>query len=225
MSHTALQDSVWKESRGEADWVVVTAIDEFLHMKAGLNKDLLATCTRAGVTAIPALGYEMISASLPDASCNLIETVTVGAYHQKMCKLSLFDPVAVHETRFAPGRHGARPEGRIAIPQVDELMLCHYRYLGFERTLLRNLALNERLGEIDRKKGWGKEYAWHRDRLVEQWQRVEAASLDLAAPSFDVRRDSPLATRWWRRPDDAGQPRPWPRIPVRAGPSAVPQGS
>src|SRR6516225_4910569 len=32
LSHKAMQDEAWKESRGRADWVVVTAIDEHLHV-------------------------------------------------------------------------------------------------------------------------------------------------------------------------------------------------
>lgn len=33
LSHKAMQDEAWKESRGAADWVVVTAIDEHLHVR------------------------------------------------------------------------------------------------------------------------------------------------------------------------------------------------
>jgi Glycosyl transferase family 2 len=32
LSHKAMQDEVWKESRSTADWVVVTAIDEHLQV-------------------------------------------------------------------------------------------------------------------------------------------------------------------------------------------------
>jgi len=216
MSQKAMQDSVWKESRGTADWVVITAIDEFLHTKSGLGKDHLAVYAKAGVTMIPALGYQMLSDSLPDISCSLIESVSVGALFPIMSKLSLFNPNAVLETNFDPGRHGAKPIGRLRIAPFDELMLCHYRYLDFERTLRRNMALNERLGETDKKRRWAYQYSWHGDRLKAEWRRFQAEAVDLAAPGFEVWRHAPMTARWWRNPNDTDPGPPWGNRPIRA---------
>ena len=51
-SALALQETCWKESRGIADWVIVTDIDEHLY-----HPDMyryLAQCRAQGVTIIPA---------------------------------------------------------------------------------------------------------------------------------------------------------------------------
>jgi hypothetical protein len=56
LSHQALHDQAWKESRGKADWVIVTALDEHLHVKGRSMPDYLADCARQGVTLVPALG-------------------------------------------------------------------------------------------------------------------------------------------------------------------------
>ena len=48
-SHRELQNRVWKGSRGIADWVVVTAIDEHLEAKEDMGA-YLSACTRAGIT-------------------------------------------------------------------------------------------------------------------------------------------------------------------------------
>ena len=37
MSGRILHDNVWKESRGHADWVIITAVDEHLYHPAGLK--------------------------------------------------------------------------------------------------------------------------------------------------------------------------------------------
>lgn len=52
-----LLETCWKESRGIADWVIATDIDEHRY-----HPDMyryLAQCRPQGVTIIPALGYQM----------------------------------------------------------------------------------------------------------------------------------------------------------------------
>jgi hypothetical protein len=51
-----VHNNCWKESRGLADWVIITAVDEFLY--APNLKSYLAECAKEGVTAIPALGFK-----------------------------------------------------------------------------------------------------------------------------------------------------------------------
>src|SRR5690606_27797257 len=63
-----MHNDSWKESRGKADWVIMTAIDEFLIPTDNAKKNLteyLINCRKKGVTAIPALGYQMISDEFP----------------------------------------------------------------------------------------------------------------------------------------------------------------
>src|SRR5260370_40102450 len=55
-----LSDQCWKQSRGEADWVVIVDLDEHLDHDLGLRR-YLAACRRAGVTVVPALAYEMVA--------------------------------------------------------------------------------------------------------------------------------------------------------------------
>ncbi len=56
LSCQSLYDSVWKESRGRADWVIVTDVDEHLYHPAGVARYLRAMKC-CGVTAVPALGF------------------------------------------------------------------------------------------------------------------------------------------------------------------------
>ena len=197
LSHKAMQDHAWKESRGRADWVVVTAIDEHLHIKGrGMAAYLMEQAGR-GTTLIPALGFDMHGATMPDDRGLLTETVTRGRPRIGFNKLSIFDPIAVAETGFGPGRHAAEPVGRLRLPARDEVMLWHYKHLGFERNCAREAAQAQRLGAADIANGFGQHYLWPREQLRAFWDGMEREGRDLAADGFEPDRACarPL---WWR---------------------------
>jgi hypothetical protein len=66
-----------------------------------------------------------------------------------MMKLSIFNPNRLAEVHFSLGRHTADPVGETVVPPLDEVLLFHYRYLGFEQTHLRHQQLRAGLGERD----------------------------------------------------------------------------
>ena len=188
-----LMEQIWKESRGRADWVIVTDIDEHLH-----HPDLvgyLAQLGRMGVTLVPALGFQMLSWVFPSADRMLCRDVTRGAPAPMMNKLSLFAPHAIQETRFENGRHAARPTGDVRLPARDELLLLHYKYLGLEETQRRHEAYARRLRPTDVAEGWGHKYLWSRDQLEQDWAEVEANAVDISSPGFDLEVLHPH--RWW----------------------------
>lgn len=193
LSEQALSNECWKVSRGVADWVIVTDIDEHLY-----HSDLLTLLTRykaLGTTFVPALGYQMISEEFPGPSEMLCETRTQGAPRRGLCKASLFDPKAIEEVNYSPGRHVAAPTGNVKLPPQDELLLLHYKYLGFERTLARHRQLRSGLGTKDIANGWGHQYSWSEAQLRDNWNAF-------AEKAVDVRKharspwDYPLP-RWW----------------------------
>ena len=107
---------LWKESRGAADWVIVTVVDEHLyhpHLPAYLK-----WAKRKSITVIPGLGYEMVSVEFPACEIISVDDRPYGAVHGAVSKLSLFDPDAIEETNFAPGRHQATPRGQGALSQA-----------------------------------------------------------------------------------------------------------
>jgi hypothetical protein len=201
--HTSWLDSAmplpqecWKESRGCADWVIVTEIDEHLY-----HRDFaayLASCKSKGVTIIPALGYQMLSDSFPSADLTLCRSLTKGAPWVQMNKLNIFSPDAVEEINYSPGRHSCQPVGDIVAPERDELLLLHYKYLGFERTHQRHEQYAARLREADVARGFAHKWRWSRDQLREDWLQFEARLVDISAPDL-----SPWLThkepRWWER--------------------------
>jgi len=134
MSQMELLNQAWKESRGRADWVVMVDMDEHLFVPQASIKDLLERYKSQGVTLAPALGFQVLSEKFPEADEHLVQSRTWGTPWHTMCKLSIFNPDAIEETNFPTGRHTAKPAGRLKLPKRDELLLFHYKYMGFERT-------------------------------------------------------------------------------------------
>jgi hypothetical protein len=202
LSHRALHDNGWKESRGIADWVVVTAIDEHLWVKDRPMETYLSEQGSHGVTLIPALGFDMIAHAMPDSKALLVDTVTCGHAFANMNKLSIFNPDAVVEAGFAVGRHSAGPSGDLCLPCRDELMLWHFKRMGLERNAARHCALAERLGTKDVENQWGHRYLWTMDELRSAWDEALKQSADLSLPGFepDQRCAGPL---WWRHLSNA----------------------
>ena len=197
-SQLALLETCWKESRGIADWVIVTDIDEHLY-----HPDMyryLAQCRAQGVTIIPALGYQMLSHQFPEHKTLLCNSLSRGACDSLYSKLNIFSPNEIDATNYTPGRHTAAPTGRVVLPARDEVMLLHYRYLDFERVRKRYQVLATRHFKADIAMGWGSQYSWSSEQLREAWNFVASRLVDISLP--DLRPwETHEGLRWWRSPD------------------------
>jgi hypothetical protein len=187
------QRTMWWESRGQNAWTVVTAIDE--HLWHPDMAAYLASCRADGVTAIPALGFQMISETFPAPGELLSETRRMGAPYAMMNKLSIFDPDAIEKTNYISGRHVAAPVGRVVYPKADEVLNLHYKYLDRDRVEVRHKLLETGLGSYDRSQQVGRHYSWSRKELDDDWDAFAARAVDY--------RDAPLGwathpERWWR---------------------------
>jgi glycosyltransferase involved in cell wall biosynthesis len=196
LSEQALSNDCWKASSGEADWVIVTDLDEHLFHPAW--RAYLSRCAHDGVTAIPALGFQMVCDTVPTSGEHLAAAHPVGAPWVQMMKLSIFDPVAIKEINFTPGRHRADPQGRVRVPATDEMLLLHYKYMGFERTHLRHQQLRQGLGRVDAARGWGHKYSWSADELRDDWDRCAGRAVDIRALGSEPAARYP-STPWWQK--------------------------
>ncbi|MEY2518424.1 MAG: hypothetical protein QOF24_183 [Verrucomicrobiota bacterium] len=194
LSEQQLSNVCWQESCGRADWVFVIDLDEHLvHFDV---RDYLTRCRKAGVTIVPALGFQMISREFPSADEYLCRTRTKGTPWSPMCKLSVFDPCAIDEINFSVGRHSAEPTGKVIAPHKDEMLNLHYKYLNFDRTAARHRELLRGLGSRDHAAGWAHKYRWSDAELREDWELMERQLVDVAAPEIAA-PEYPLAP-WWK---------------------------
>lgn len=185
----AFYETIWHQSRGVADWVLIVNIDEFLFHPDG--RDYFRRCVRAGITVLPATGYEMIAPSFPSLNQDLPHTITNGVRRRGMDKLCAFRPDDIRRLRYTPGRHTARPRGRVVQPGTPELKLLHYKYLGESYLVQRYAELRARTSEEDRGRDLGVHYFKEPALLVEQHRSLLAqaspvpglsASATVAAP-------------------------------------------
>jgi glycosyltransferase involved in cell wall biosynthesis len=191
-----LYNEGWKESRGEADWVIVTNIDEHLHHRVDLL-DYVSKCMDEGVTYIPALGYQMMSDTFPRDGALLCEAVTHGVPLRGLSKLQLFNPDALKDINYGAGRHVAKPKGIRKHPERDELLLLHYKYLGPEYAFQRHQELQTGLRKRDIANGWGNHYFWSEDEFAEVWGRRSQRLVDISDPGLEPWNSHPKR-RWWR---------------------------
>jgi len=177
LSELSLSNECWKRSRGCADWVIIVDIDE--HVFHPDLPSLLRRYQAEGVSIIPALGYQMISEEFPPSDALLCESSTWGAPWKAYSKLTFFDPAAITEINYGIGRHGAYPTGRVRPPTHNELLLLHYKFLGFEQTLARHRRQRLGLRSKDLDNGWGSQYSWSEEVLRRAWDGCTRNMIDI----------------------------------------------
>ena len=92
--------------------------------------------------------------------------------------------------------HAAAPKGRLKRPRTNDLLLYHFKYVGYERTRDRQRAEGERLGPVDIAKGHGVHYLWDEETFRRRWLEVISKAIDLKALPTDAAEvaEGPF---WW----------------------------
>lgn len=170
-----LGDKIWQRSRGKADWVIVTDIDEHLYRPDLLG--YLERCRAQGITAIKSIGFEMVADDFPTAEDKLINLVTRGCRSDGHDRLCIFNPDALTATHYGPGRHKAWPEGYVVWPPSSEVLLLHYKQLGVKYVGARSAQLAQGIKPGDLERGWGQHYQWSAKAIVEHWAKMKAEAL------------------------------------------------
>jgi hypothetical protein len=165
----------WKASRGVADWVVVCNVDEHLYHYDMLG--YLRQCQKRGVTAVRTEGYEMVSDSFPDESLRLCDVIVNGMRWDRLDKVALFDPAAIEEIGYSPGRHVARPIGQVAYSTTPAVKLLHYKYLGLDYLVRRQTELRSRLLPGDVANRYGLQYFNDAEKTRGDFEAVTRAAV------------------------------------------------
>lgn len=197
LSQREWMNTVWKESRVNADWVIIVDIDEHLFHPRRSIKDYLQSCKDQGVTFVPALGYQMISDEFPKAEEHLCYTRTCGAPFYRMSKPGVFNPKAIEESNIALGRHTAKASGKIIFPPHDEMLLLHYKFLGFEDTFERYEDQEKKLGVQDKAEWRTPFFFSSRSYFQRRWRNFQKNVTDLSSPDFNPGKDH-SGKVWWR---------------------------
>ena len=162
----------WKQSRGQADWVIVCNIDEHIYHRN--LRGYLADCKRQGTSLIIPAGYNMISDTFPRTDEPLSRTIKYGVRDLFWDKPQLFNPNKIKEINFAPGRHTAAPTGEFLTPEAQDVKMLHFKYLGIEYLIRRHSELRNGLTRRDIEEDWGNQYLWDEERNTEEYQRLKS---------------------------------------------------
>ena len=196
LSVQAWRNSCWKESRGEADWVIVTDVGRasassrsllLLGEVQGRGRDLYAGARLRH-------GDGVCSRSLRSISPPAIRSV-LQAPSTANSEFSIPSPSRRSITVSA--RHTASPSGRLVLPAQDDLLLLHYKHLGTNYVPARHAALGARLRERDLKNGWGVHYLFDDRRYGQYLADLTGRLVDVTDASYVPSRDH-REERWWR---------------------------
>lgn len=151
--HSIIKSSVWKESIGEADWVILTDFDEFIYHPN--LYEYLSYAKKKEFSLLRTKGYNMFSDKWPNKSNLITNQIVNGVFAPEFCKPICLDPNRINHLEFGPGAHYAKFSGDIHMSQPD-LYLLHYRYIGglpYLRERWKNIGSN--LSQVNLHNGWG----------------------------------------------------------------------
>jgi hypothetical protein len=172
LSAQSFYNNAWKESRGQADWVIVCNVDEhFCHPDPLLCLEQL---TRGGVTLASSTGFEMFSDSFPATAGRLADIIQTGMRREILDKTLIFNPTAIDEIGYEAGRHNCDPSGDLQWWTGGWLL--HYKFLGLDYLMERSLALGGQLKRRDIAEGLGDHYRISEAEIRALFEGVRAAA-------------------------------------------------
>jgi len=166
-----MKNNVWKEARGQADWVIVVDFDEIFTRAVqtpggGCFFDLdLTVPHNEGFNIIKPYGYNMVSLDAPlYEGGHPHEYSNKGAYHDPSEKMCCFRPDQISEINFIAGAHWANPVdmdgGTVGIRVFNqpEFKLLHYKFWNIDYYMKRMEEYQTRMSEQNKEHGWGYHY-------------------------------------------------------------------
>jgi hypothetical protein len=140
---TKLRNSIWKNSIGKCDYVIVCDADEFLYHKN--LKNFLGTTKNKNVTIYKPYGFEMFSETFPHENLEIIKQIKLGIEAPLMSKCVIFNPNMIIKTNYSHGSHSCMPEGYVKICRNKGLKLLHYKQLCLEYFLRKKNIAKKRV--------------------------------------------------------------------------------
>jgi len=123
-------------------------------------------------------GWQLVSEQFPEGAGQIYEEVRTGVPDAVYAKWIIFDPTAITKMNYVPGCHKAAPEGRVEKRTDPALKLLHAKYLGLDYVSARYKALDSRVGNFNRSRGFAIQYTWSAEMLA----TILASSLKAAQP-------------------------------------------
>lgn len=155
-----LKNNIWKESRGKADFVIVSDMDEVVWAD-----DLVGNLKKAKENGITILEYPLVSV-ISDKELSVDDFVhkqDVGFFKDREMgrgKVNLFSPNDIQEMRYVPGAHFCSPIGNVKCSRITDGSICtfHLDPLTLDIYTKKIVKNFKRRSQIDKQFGFGTHY-------------------------------------------------------------------
>ena len=179
--HANLKNTIWKQSKGKVDFVIVQDLDEFLFFPEYPNDIIsgLIHLQKNKITLSNSYGYQMFCTDEEFDSFNadrqsITSYITKGCVHPSRGsynKCILFDPNEIEEIDFGPGSHNCNPKGNVVL-DTESTLLLHYKHIGEKYVIDRYKLIRDRLSITNKANGYGHQYSKTDDEIVESIQDI-----------------------------------------------------
>lgn len=172
-----IKNTVWKQSRGKADWVFVGDTDECLYVR-----DYSIFDSDASILELP--WYDLVNDSKPrHRKDKLLHQVTdKWAKHPSFGKHLLFNPNKVEEINYSPGAHSINPQPEPIIEKVDadKAMILHInKGFGIDYKLDKMRQMRQNFSDNNLQHGWGYHY-FDENSIINDYRNKQLQSVDLS---------------------------------------------
>lgn len=150
-----IKNNSWKHTSKGAHYVIVCDMDEFVYHEN--ISDKLKDFYAKGYSLIKTDGFNMISENYPETDEQLTSIVKNGVRFEPYSKICIFDPAKIRDINFSAGCHQIRPRGDCSL-HVSDIKLLHYKFLGRDEYVKRQLQYKQRMSKINIQNGWGAHY-------------------------------------------------------------------
>lgn len=165
LANLYIKSNMYKQSRGEADWVIVVDADEFIYYPN--IKEKLSEYDQQGINFPKIIGYEMMPGCELDSNDDLPEKYKLGTRFINLDKRAIFKPEL--DMKYGVGCHFAEIPQGAKESQSQEIKLLHYKMINMDYFIQRHQTLNKRLSDINKQKGWGIHYSWTKNQMIENY--------------------------------------------------------
>ena len=158
-----LKNKIWKQSKGNADFVIVCDIDECLYPK---DINVFKKMKEGGYTLCAPKWYDFISEKIPVYT----EGKLLHEISPKACKgntkVVILDPNQITDSGFDVGSHHCRAKGIVKKYEGDDMYLLHINHhLSLDYLLEKYKVFNKRLSDEDKRKKHGIHYGFSEEKL------------------------------------------------------------
>ena len=167
-----IKNNVWKECKGEYDWVIICDMDELVYC----NNLLLALkkAKENGFSAIQPTGYSMIGDRLPSTKGMIYEEINKGVKDANFSKCCIINPNLITETNYKDGCHFHKLEGEVKIWKTNDVKVLHYHFLSLNHTIERYGKYKERLSDENIKNNWGIHYTFKKKQIEDEYNNLRS---------------------------------------------------